>query len=336
MSNLVQQAISYGGKIAPLIIKDGYYPSIGYMNPSVFVDDDGEILVNLRHINYTLYHSENNQKFPSRWGPLAYLHPEQDLTLRTVNYMCRLDKDLNMTDHAMVDTSALDVQPLWEFHGLEDARLVKWDESYYLVGVRRDTTPNGQGRMELSKIELDKENWSAKEVSRLRIPAPGENMSYCEKNWVPILDKPYHFIKWTSPTEIVRTYSDLPERCEQVSLKKGIDAPADQRGGSHAVKWGDYYIAFPHEVYLYNNYLGQKDGIYRHRLCVWDKEFNLVGLSSSHFSFLDAKVEFCAGAAKYNDDLLITFGFQDNAAFILQVPKNLVDNLIEEALLNGK
>ncbi len=35
--------------------------------------------------------------------------------------------------------SELDVPPVWTFIGLEDGRLVKWDEKYYLIGVRRDT-----------------------------------------------------------------------------------------------------------------------------------------------------------------------------------------------------
>jgi len=66
-------------------------------------------------------------------------------------------------------------------------------------------------------------------------------------------------------------------------------------------------------------------------MIVWDKEFNFVGLSKV-FSFLDAKIEFCVGAAVFEDDLLITFGFQDNAAFILRTPHAVIDELIEEAL----
>jgi hypothetical protein len=332
--SLVQRVLQNGGKIAPIIIEDGYYKNIGYMNPSVFVDNDGEILVNLRHINYTLYHSENDQQFPTRWGPLSYLHPETDQNLKTVNYLCRLNSNLEMTDHSMIDTSELDQPPLWEFHGEEDCRLVQWEGKYYVIGVRRDTTPNGQGRMELSEISIDKENWKVKEISRLRIPAPGDDNSYCEKNWVPILDKPYHFVKWTSPTEVVRTYPELPARCEQVSLKHGLQPPADQRGGTQLVKWNNLYIAIPHEVYLFNNYLGRKDGVYRHRLCVWDEEFNLVGVSPNHFSFLDGRIEFAAGAAKYGDDLLVSFGFADNCAYVLQIPKHVVDQLVAEALLN--
>ena len=332
--NLVQRAVSNGGKLAPLVISKGLTSGTGLMNPSVFIDNDGDILVNLRHVNYTLYHSENTQKFPSRWGPLSYLHPEKDMHLRTTNYIVRLDKDLKMTDHTVIDTSKLDVEPLWEFVGLEDARLVQWDGAYYCIGVRRDTTTNGVGRMELCKIELDKSNWSAKEVSRIRIPAPGNDNSYCEKNWYPILDKPYHFVKWTSPAEIVRTYPELPARCEQISHTENMKVPADQRGGSQLIRWNNLYLSITHEASLFNNYLSQKDGVYRHRLCVWDDDLNLVGMSPKAFSFLDARIEFAAGAAKYNDDLLISFGFQDNAAFVLKVPNVVVEEMIAEALLS--
>lgn len=335
MENLVQKSVKHGGKLAPLVISKGLTSGTGLMNPSVFVDNDGDILVNLRHVNYTLYHSENNQMFPSKWGPLSYLHPEADRNLRTTNYICRLDNDLNMTDYSVIDTTLLDVPPKWEFVGEEDCRLVQWDNKYYAVGVRRDTTPQGQGRMELSEIEINKENWSAKEISRIRIPAPGPDESYCEKNWVPVNDKPYHFIKWTSPSELVRTYPDLPERCEQVSHKNTLTPPTDQRGSSHLVRWGSMYISITHEVNLFKNYLGQKDGIYRHRLCVWDDQLNLVGLSKEPFSFLDARIEFCAGAAVHNGDLLISFGFQDNAAFVLRTPKLVVEDMILDALSYG-
>lgn len=332
MTNLVQRAVSAGGKLAPLVISEGLTTGTGLMNPSVFIDDDGDILLNLRHVNYTLYHSENRQRFNSRWGPLSYLHPEGDQALRTVNYVCRLDENLSMTNYARVDTSQFDVQPLWEFTGEEDCRLVKWDGNYYLIGVRRDTTPHGQGRMELSRVEINKENWTVTEVSRMRIPAPDPDDSYCEKNWVPVLDMPYHFIKWSCPTELVRTYPDEPARCEQVFVRPTFQPPADQRGSSQLVRWGNLYLSITHEVNLFKNYLIQKDGIYRHRLLVWDEQLNLVGMSPEHFSFLDARVEFCAGAAVWDDSLLISFGFQDNAAFVLKTPKVVVEQMIGEAL----
>ena len=303
------------------------------MNPSPFVDDDGELLLILRHINYTLLHAENNQRFPSIWGPLSYLHPEQDQRLVTTNYLCRLDSDYNITHYTKIDTSKLDVKPIWTFVGLEDARLVKWHGKYYGTGVRRDTTTNGVGRMELSELEIDKEAFTAKEVSRVRIEAPIDKNSYCEKNWMPIIDRPYQYVKWTSPTEVVKA-DPKKGTSQQLFVSEGIQAPTDQRGGSQVIRWGEYYIAITHEVVLYKNYLKQKNGTYRHRLCVWDDKFKLIGLSES-MSFLDGQIEFCAGAAVVNENLVVTFGFVDNAAFILEIPKVMVDTMIEEALRAG-
>jgi len=319
--NLVQKAVGQGGKLAPLAIPGTF----GGMNPSVFIDLDGDILVNVRVVNYILYHSENEQRFPSRWGPLAYLHPEKDQRLVTENYVVRLNSNLEITDCAKVEMLELH-QPIWEFVGLEDARLVYWDD-YYLIGVRRDTTNNGVGRMEKSKVSIDKDTWTIKEISRERIEVPSQ--SYCEKNWMPIVDKPFHFVKWHSPIEVMKAEGTM---AQQVALKQGIQPEKDQRGGSQLIRWGSVYIAITHEVDLFKNYLQQKDGIYRHRLCVYDDDLNLVGISPESFSFLDGRIEFCVGAAEYEGDLLVSFGFQDNAAFVLRVPRSIVEDMIAEAL----
>jgi hypothetical protein len=331
--NLVHKSVLQGGKLAPLILPHDLTSGMGLMNPSIFIDDDGDILVNIRHVNYTLYHSEGDQRFFSPWGPLSYLHPEKDQRLVTTNYLCRLDKDYNIINYTKVDYSALDVPPIWEFVGEEDCRITQWEGNYYLIGVRRDTTPNGQGRMEYSKIELDKNHWTATEVQRVRIPPPIDVNSYCEKNWMPILDMPYHFVKWAMPTEVVKANPDKSE-CEQVLTRSTPSVPIDQRGGTNIVSWGEYYIAFTHEVKLWRNYLNQKDSIYRHRMIVWDKEFNFVGLSNS-FAFLDTPIEFCVGAAVRNGKLLLSFGVQDNAAFVLEVPKKVVNGLVTEAMAYG-
>jgi hypothetical protein len=325
--NLVQRAVSQGGKLAPIVFP---HDSTAIMNPSIFVDSDGDILVNVRATNYILVHSENEQKFPSKWGPLSYLHPEQDQTLRTENYLVRLNSNLEVTDHTKVEMLNLHT-PIWEFIGLEDARLVEWNGDYFLIGVRRDTTSTGVGRMEYTLLDLDKKKWTAKETKRQRIPAPDPDTSYCEKNWYPVNDTPYTFIKWTMPTEVV--YAEpWTDSCKQIIVKPTFDPPADQRGSSQLIRWGNMYISITHEVDLFKNYLNQKDGIYRHRLLLWDDHFNLVGISPENFSFLDFRIEFCVGAAVYEDDLLLSFSTSDNAAFVLRVPKLVVEDMILEAL----
>jgi len=43
---------------------------------------------------------------------------------------------------------------------------------------------------------------------------------------------------------------------------------------------------------------------------------------------MSAKIEFACGMAKYKNDYLITFGFQDNSAFILRVPGTVLEDFI--------
>lgn len=309
-----------GGDIYPLIIPSNLTNGTGLMNPSIY-NLDGKLVVNIRHVNYTFYHSEA-KLFQHPYGPLTYVHPENDMHLRTENYYCELDKEFNITRFDKIFMTHDTYEPAWEFVGLEDARIFKWVNKLFVCGVRRDTTPNGQGRMELCEIEV-REN-DVVELSRFRIPPPKDPNSYCEKNWMPILDKPYHFVKWSNPTEVVEVNPET-KTCHTVSLSGGINLPRDLRGGSQVIPWGDLYIAVTHEVDLFNSEVGRKDAVYRHRFVVWDKDFNIVK-HSKDFSIMNGHVEFAVGLCHYEGDVLMSFGYQDNAAYILRMnPQSIVD-----------
>ncbi len=323
--NLCKTVISNGGKVVPLIIPSEDTAGLGLMNPSILIDND-RIIVNLRSINYTLYHCEGDQRFNHRWGPLSYLNPENDVKLKTNNFICILSKDLEITKHHKVDTTKLDKNPVWEFHGLEDARLIKWNNKLYLCGVRRDVKDNGEGRMELSQIVIN--NDSVKEISRFRIPDPNhDDTAYCNKNWVPVLDMPYHFIKWTNPTELVKV-DPKKKTCKTIFVsKKRLQYTFDFRGGSQVILWGKYWLSLIHETCVFKNRLGQKDATYLHRFVVWNKNWKIIHVSDT-FSFMTGMIEFSCGMCFYKNDLLIPFGFQDNAAYLLKIPKNLFNKII--------
>ena len=157
--NLCKLALEHGGEITPLIIPSKETKHMGITNPSILRYKD-RWLVCLRNVEYALYHTEterdpdvDRENFPCIWGPLVYMNPEDDVNLRTTNFMVDLDEEFIVTNYAKTDTSKFDKKPLWTFIGLEDARLVEWDGKLYQSGVRRDTTYNGEGRMELSTIE---------------------------------------------------------------------------------------------------------------------------------------------------------------------------------------
>ena len=331
--NLVKTIINdYNGTIKPLIIDSKLTGGTGITNSSLLVEDD-KIHMIMRHVEYTLYHCENEQKYQSaEQGPLSYYHREDKQELRTNNYYCELNPEtLEIIKTLKIDTSKLDTKPLWTFIGLEDARLVKWEDKYFLCGVRRDTTINGQGRMELSEIIIEED--SVTEINRNRIEVKDIN-SYCEKNWMPIIGEPFNFVKWANPTEIVKV--DLENNiCKHIytnNIKHNL--PYDIRGGSPLIEWDENsYICITHEVdFTLKNQNGFKNADYYHRFIIFNKDYTIKYISDS-FNFMTAKVEFCIGLAQYKNDILITFGFQDNSSYIIKINKDRLEELIYDKLI---
>lgn len=324
MEKFVKRVLEAGGDITPLIIPAKITNGTGTFNPSIF-NDGGKLLLNMRHCQVTIFHSERGV-FEHSWGPLSYMNPENDISLTTTNYMCTVSDDMFIETHHKVDMSKFNKKPIWEFIGLEDARIVRWEGKLYLCGVRRDTTVNGQGRMELSEIEIS--DYGVRELSRDRIPAPGADDTYCEKNWMPILDMPFHFIKWCNPTEIVK-YNPQSKKTETVFVGKYEPHEFDYRGGSQIVPFGEYYLTIVHTVDHLKSEGGKKDAIYRHLFIVWDKNWNAVKYSKP-FTFLDTRIEFCTGMTFYKGNILLPFGVVDNASFMLKIPIKFLEDYLNE------
>lgn len=323
MENFVKSVLEHGGKIKPLLIdhKDLCGPSL--TNPTI-INIDGRILVNIRNVNYTLYHSELN-KFEHIWGPLSYVHPENDMHLRTINYIAELNGELDVIKYTKIDTSKFDTyEPQWDFVGLEDVRLIVWDNDLFAIGVRRDLDTIGTGRMELSQLVFEGDN--VKEIFRYRIPGPPPDDEYCMKNCTPIEDMPFHLLKWTNPTTLMK-FDPNGGQTTVRDTTSYIPGFKDMRGGSQVIKYKDRYLTLVHETELYASEQGRKDATYRHRFVMWDKNFKNQKFSPL-FSFMNMKIEFSCGMCIKDNNFLITFGAQDNAAYVLEAPQKFIEDFI--------
>lgn len=331
--NLVKIILEMNGIIKPIYIDNKDSGGTGLCNASLLYNNNILHMI-LRNVEYTLHCCEGVQQYQTCFeGPLSYYHRDNDLKLRTTNFYCKINTEtLEIEKYNKIDTSKLDVNPIWSFIGLEDARIVYWDNKYYAVGVRRDTTTNGQGRMEFSELEIN-EN-SVKEISRTRIEVDNKE-SYCEKNWMPIKSKPFHFVKWSNPTEIVKV--DLENKiANQIYIGKDtINLPLDLRGGSQLIDWYDNtYLAIVHECkFISKNFNGYKDADYFHRFIIWNSDWSIKYISES-FNFMTAKVEFCTGLEEIDNDIIISFGFQDNACYAIKLTKNNLNEIIWKTLKN--
>ena len=332
--DLAKDILKIGGDISPLIIPSDYTDRWALTNPSIIVIED-EIIVNVRAVEYTLIHSDKNQKYWSLWGPLTYCHSESLSALRTINYLGKLNKEtLEIEKYAKIDTSELDVPPVWTFHGLEDARLAKWDGKLFGIGVRRDTKPNGEGRMQYQEIEYSFDDVPyAKEIKRSRIEPPLDPNSYCEKNWMPIHSRPNHFVKWTNPTEIVEADPTTNTSKQALVGNKIIPINVDLRGGSQVIKWNEGWLGVLHETHFEDgsNEFGLKDAYYFSRFVYWNDKWEITK-TSENFSFIDTRIEFVTGMDHLDDDnVLITFGAADSGAFVIRIPKSFINNFLTQS-----
>jgi hypothetical protein len=311
----------------------------GLCNPSVY-NDDGTIRFILRNVNYILHNSIDPYRFWSSWGPIHYLTPEYDHThLRTRNWICEYTK--NRVDYNLINTSLQDKNPQWDFVGLEDARLVRWDGRLLAIGVRRDDNTTGMGRMEIMEITKD-----GKELSRTKIEVPWD--SYCEKNWVPITDMPWHFMRTSNPVCIVKVNpNDLGKImvAEKVIERDRIDVSDVPgiynssiqgetlfRGSSQVIPYkGNTHIAIIHTCELYFNEMERKVAKYLHHFILWDQDWNIIKISPS-FSFNDHHVEFTNGLAYKDGMFYIPFAIQDNFSYMLETSGDNIDKLLDGKL----
>jgi len=340
--SLIKDSFKEGGSVHPLLINPEITQHLSLCNTSILeTEKDSKYLLNIRWVSYYLHHCEKNQKYQTPWGPLNYVRPDRDEHLRTENYICDLDLDtMSPINPRKIDESKFEALPEWDFVGAEDIRLSSWDGQLYGSSVRR-FAPDGTGRMQLSKLNVT--STKAVEEERFFIEAPVDKEAYCEKNWMAVLDLPFTYVKWCSPMEVVKADISVTDpftkrspsnvvflqqntpKSEILSSNVGLEMHA--RGGSQVISYKNHYVAIIHEVEGWHNQKQDRDAFYFHRFMVWDKNWKLVNYSD-RFTFMHGRIEFCCGLASYKDDFLITFGFQDNGAYLFKMPKKIFDKLV--------
>jgi hypothetical protein len=158
-------------------------------------------------------------------------------------------------------------------------------------------------------------------VSQFIVPSPNGVFTETEKNWMPNDDMPFHFVKWSNPVEVVHA-DPVEKTCKTVFL--GESSPGydtDWRGSSQVITIGEYRAAIIHETHSLENETPQQFLRYRHRVLLWDKDWNLVQVSKT-FSFLGVWVEFCCGWAIKGNDVYISCSTQDSAAYVIRIPQD--------------
>lgn len=319
--NFVNYILNSGGEVKNTGFNNFTSEFPSYCNPSIYWDETtGKFIMNQRVVSYYL-HATSKDSYDS-WGFIHYAIPSDRYDwLETVNYIGVSDNPMDKFTFKQINMK--DRKPQWEFHGLEDIRVVRWDGKLYGIGVRRDDNPVGVGRMEM--CELDN-NYN--EVKSVKLKAVDET-TYCVKNWMPVVDMPYHFIDVANPLTLVKAN---PENGNiEVVVKKphkdvlnGFDMP---RGSSHCIPFMDGHLCIVHTCQMYYTGNNRKYARYLHAFIYFNKDWD-IEIVSPTFSFNDFYIEFCCGMTMKDDSIYISFALQDNISYILKTDEATIRNFL--------
>jgi FkbM family methyltransferase len=298
-SNFTSEVINAGGSVTKIELE--HKENLLFLTASIFMNCNDSVFLNLRCFDRT-----NNTNS---------------------NHFSILNSNFQIKEKFIVDTSKFDVLPLREYHGLEDVRLVKWHNKMYLCGNDRYDSPTSvRRRIYLSEVEIA--NGVISEISRYLILSPEESDNNWEKNWMPILEMPYHFVRWSNPTEIIKY--DIEKNTTTVVYKKEQNTKLENlkenlRGSSQVISWKGGYLAVVHENY-YTTYI---DWPYKtgHRFLFWDKDWNLIKFSEEFF-FFSQGIEFCAGLIYQDNQFLLSISIDERENFIIECPSSIVEEMM--------
>src|SRR5579862_983471 len=285
-----------------------FTPPAGYhlLNPSVTRRSD-DIMVLQRAINVTV--SADGE----------YRTPDKE-PVRTRNFLLKLDMSLSVQSSREILRPADMPAPIFPLvQGFADARLFTLRHELWCVACVRELTQEGWCEQVLARIDV-----SLPEVHRLtdwRVLRP-QGPQVHEKNWMPrVVGASLQFIRLCDPTRVI------DDNARTIAETVPPIAADRFRGSSQAIPFDDGWLALVHEIAERD-----KRRFYQHRF-VWFDTTNQLRRVSRPFFFIKNGVEFAAGLVSVHDEkgLLISFGVDDNEAWIATVEASEVRRLLEDA-----
>ena len=295
--------------------KDNKY---GVLNPSLYIDENSDIWVNIRHVSFI---------------SKDYIPMSKDNKVKTRNTFGKLNRTTYTIDE--VKYEIIDCAEYKKFDdrvlGFEDMKIFRYKNRWCFVCTSYETSKTTNvlfGR--LDENPYDNNIWETHYVLPLVGDMVSENKP--EKNWMPILDnsEQLSFLYSTFPLHIVT----LDENNKNVitTINKSWDQNiGDFRGSSCLIPYildnKNGYIYVIHEVYYIEH-----NRHYIHRFVWLSKEYNILKFSNPFFLEHNNNIEYCNGLVYEENEqkFYISYGDNDIYAKLLTIPKNKVDSILND------
>lgn len=315
MNSLVRFIIENGGYENDLFYPQRIIKGDCSISNSSCVWYNNELIVNTRLIEYIkLFQNKNFNVLTSENSCQTYFYTINGFDSRNI-----ISKYLNGNIINTIETTYPE-SSYWDcyYRGLEDGRLVVWDNKLYIYGTRWDRVEN------LGCICLYELNDNMQPVNEIIVKP--QNSGNCEKNWGAIEDKPFTFMYMNNPNTIVK----INEHGDCWLVKqheKNIETNKPIKGSTQIVRYDENtYISMVHtndwyekDGYLYSDYLTA--------FAFYDNDLNMIKMSD-WFVFKSPMCEFTCGLVVHNDDVYITYSQLDCTSHLLVTNKKTINKFV--------
>jgi glycosyltransferase involved in cell wall biosynthesis len=290
---LAEHLASFQPSRLPFPDYDGYVP----MNPSV-INHNGKPLVLVRTVNYVV----------TEEGRYAIRSPDgsdsgQYWPISTRNYLVALDEH-GCTERVMDIRLPTNLpEPQYQMvRGFEDSRLFEWRGELCSLSTVRELSPEGWCEQVIAPIDVELRTASYGNSWKAIRPKHRAN----EKNWMPWvrgddLQFVYRLGTLVNISGEVTVLNEPPVDCGHIS------------GGSQVVQIEtNVFLCIVHEARAIP---GSGLRFYQHRFARLAADGRLVGLSRP-FILDGRQLEFAAGMARFDNQLMISYGVRDREAWL--------------------
>ena len=288
-------------------------------NPGIAYKDN-KIIASIRTVDYLIWMAADKDVMVS-CEDFKYM---SDDTIHSELYVGETDKENICLDNFKL-VSINRPENLTTYKGIEDCRLVVWNGELYASGTSRTGTDDWVTRIHLSHLVKD-ESGNYYEDDHYVVPSSEYDYPSCEKNWMPVNDMPFTWIKWTNPTTVIR-FDPQPLTVHTQTKIANDDISRNLRGSSNVITIGDYMYGIVHDVEIdtlrsefYKRYLSY--------LVKFDKDFNLVGCSEK-FTFDNTfAIQFVCGMIYDGEHIYISYSTDDASSYVVKTRPEYIISLV--------
>ncbi len=299
------------------MILDDYFTNniIKDLSSNIYLDkyDTTFSSFNISIIKYNLYGGE--------YVCIIRFHSYKDNNFNiSINQCLILDKDFNIIKKKFYYE---DFPKSDKIIGLEDVRLILYNNKLFYTGNKKigelnhSNTPSGTNTRigcQISEFVFD----SDKLLDNTFITPTFIEQPDTDKNWAffTMNDEPYFIYSWF-PIRITQLNGNKLDLFKEVNVPEEFK---DLRGSTNGVIINDEIWFLVH--------IKKTQILYYHLFVIFDLNMNVLRYSNE-FQFKKSNIEFCLSMIKVDDDLIISYNYENKYVYLKKYNINKLNNLLE-------